>query len=155
MVKGMNIIMSLIIGASVLLAWDYPPELRPGIQFKVYYAESPPATNWQSTPLTGDLAIRVEHLQPFQTYRFYVVAVNQAGVQSVPSDWLEWAPPLKIPFLTVEYDGVRVYGDQEYDYTLEYSPDLVHWTPVGKVKGDGTKVPFYTPGKKAFYRARG
>jgi hypothetical protein len=142
----------LAIFASVLLAWDASPS--PNVaSYHLYSAKSPELTNWtRSEPILG-LQGRVDGLVPGQKYRFYVTAANIYG-ESLPSDWLEWAPPPKVPFLTYDHLGVYVHGDPDYSYTVEYSTNLVDWVPVAVLKGNGSgPVPFTGKGT-GFFRAR-
>ena len=147
----MNAILFVIL-ASVLLAWDPSPSLDV-THYNLYHAQAPALTSWvKSAPILG-LEGRIDGLEAGHTYRFYATASNAVG-ESVPSDWLEWSPPPRIPFLTWDHQGVYVYGDPDTDYTVETSPDMVTWTPVAVLKGNGSgPVPF--TGKTAFFRARG
>ena len=85
----------------------------------------------------------------------YFLAMVATLALPVIYGWLEWAPPVKVPFLTWDHVGVYVHGDPDVSYTVEYSTTLVNWVPVAVLKGDGSgPVPFTGRGT-GFFRARG
>lgn len=146
----------LTLMAAVLLAWDpSPDEQAPTYSYRIYHAPAPELASWTRSEAIYGLQYQVTDLKAGQLYRFYATAENMLGIESVPSDWLEWAPPVKIPFLTYDHQGVYVHGDPDHDYTVEFSTDLKTWTPVAVLKGDGSgPVPFLGT-ITGFYRARG
>ena len=97
--------LSLIIAALVLpaldaaevsLAWDPPNPEPDAAGYRIYYTE-PPATETQMADAGNSTAIIIGNLVEGVTYAFHATCYSSSGLESDPSETIEYTVPVSVP----------------------------------------------------------
>ena len=119
----MTLILALIVttlstlhAAEVTLAWD--PNLEPDIAgYRLYYGQ-PPGTEAGAIELGNFTTYTVEDLTEGATYFFYVTCHSTMGLESEPSNTIEYTVPGTVPDPELRIVETRLDG---YDVTITWT----------------------------------
>jgi hypothetical protein len=125
---------------NVTLAWDPSTELDV-ISYNLYYGETASGPSILSTRIPQ---ITIPNLLAGHSYYFYVTAVNSAGLESDPSEQIDYTVPFSQPVGTLHLEAPVMLGDQVIlsaqgtagqTYTIQtaQSIDAATWSELGRV----------------------
>lgn len=99
------------LGASVTLAWD-ASEGTNVVAYRAYYG--PASGNWTNYTQVGNvLTATVSNLVEGATYYFVATAIADNGLESDPSNEVEYSVPIDTPF-HFPLDPIVLYIDQDW-----------------------------------------
>jgi fibronectin type 3 domain-containing protein len=150
--------------SSVTLAWD-PSASTNVIAYRIYYGVAS-GTYTNSITVTNATTVSLGGLNTGATYYCAATAIDRSGLESIPSNEIQYSPVAARPFpatlaLQVTSAGKALLtgvAPAGYTYDVQTAQSLTNWTAIGSVTADANSSVRFTnaigSSPRGFYRLR-